>query len=88
MRMVLKNRRLEIKAFAEEQREDAKNFGKAVIALEKQLVGMIEAEEKRLENIQDEWTQRASASAKRRSSPSRSVSRTFRGGSATFENTL
>jgi hypothetical protein len=54
-RMDLKNTRVEIQRRGKEAREDAQAFSKAVIAAEKELVGVIEPEESRLQGLQDAW---------------------------------
>lgn len=67
--MELKNARIAIKDAAEAAREDATKFSKAVIKEEKRLIGIIEAEEKRLFAVRDAWDEeqeriRAEAAAK------------------------
>jgi hypothetical protein len=54
-RMDLKNTRVEIQRRGKDAREDAQAFSKAVIAAEKELVGVIEPEESRLQGLQDAW---------------------------------
>lgn len=54
-RMKLKNTRVEIEKRGKAAREDATQFSKAVIAKEKELVGVIAPEEDRLQALQDEW---------------------------------
>lgn len=54
-RMRLKNTRVEIEKRGKAAREDATAFSKAVIAKEKELVGVIAPEEDRLQSLQDEW---------------------------------
>ncbi len=54
-RMVLKNTRVDIEKAGKAAREDATAFSKAVIAKEKELVGVIEPEESRLQRLQDAW---------------------------------
>lgn len=54
-RMVLKNTRVDIEKAGKAAREDATAFSKAVIAKEKELVGVIEPEESRLQALQDAW---------------------------------
>lgn len=54
-RMKLKNTRVEIEKRGKAAREDATAFSKAVIAKEKELVGVIAPEEDRLQSLQDEW---------------------------------
>lgn len=54
-RMVLKNRRLAIQKAGKGAREDAQAYSKAVIATEKELVELIEAEESRLAALQKAW---------------------------------
>ncbi len=54
-RMRLKNTRVEIEKAGKVAREDATAFSKAVIAKEKELVGVIEPEESRLQALQDAW---------------------------------
>ncbi len=54
-RMKLRNTRVEIEKRGKAAREDATAFSKAVIAKEKELVGVISPEEDRLQSLQDEW---------------------------------
>ena len=54
-RMVLKNTRVDIEKAGKAAREDATAFSKAVIAKEKELVGVIQPEESRLQRLQDAW---------------------------------
>lgn len=54
-RMVLKNQRLQLKGDAEADREDANDYCKAVIALQKKAIAIIEPEEDRLQKLQDAW---------------------------------
>lgn len=54
-RMSLKNTRVEIGKRGKEAREDATAFSKAVIAKEKELIGIIDPEESRLQALQDTW---------------------------------
>lgn len=54
-RMVLKNKRVDIQKTGKAAREDATKFSQAVIATEKQLIGLIEPEESRLQALQDAW---------------------------------
>lgn len=54
-RMKLRNTRVEIEKLGKAAREDATAFSKAVIAKEKELVGVISPEEDRLQSLQDEW---------------------------------
>lgn len=54
-RMTLKNQRIEIEKTSKEVREDAVAFNKAVIALEKRFIGLIEPEESRLGKLEKEW---------------------------------
>lgn len=60
-RMVLKNTRVEIEKQAKAAREDATAFTKAVIVVEKELVAIIEPEEKRLQAIQDAHDEKVEA---------------------------
>jgi len=52
-RMKLKNTRVAIQKTGKDAREDATAFSKAVIAVEKDLIAVIEPEEKRLQALQD-----------------------------------
>ena len=54
-RMVLKNKRLDIQKTGKSAREDAQAYAKAVIGVEKDLVGIVETEEQRLQALQSEW---------------------------------
>ncbi len=54
-RMDLKNTRVEVQRRAKDAREDATAYSKAVIAAEKELIGVIEPEESRLQALQDAW---------------------------------
>lgn len=54
-RMKLKNTRVEIEKRGKAARKDATAFSKAVIAKEKELIGVIAPEEDRLQALQDEW---------------------------------
>lgn len=54
-RMKLKNTRVEIERRGKAAREDATAFASAVIAKQKELVGVIAPEEDRLQSLQDEW---------------------------------
>lgn len=54
-RMKLKSTRVEIEKRGKAAREDATAFSKAVIAKEKELIGVIVPEEDRLQSLQDEW---------------------------------
>lgn len=54
-RMKLRNTRVEIEKRGKAAREDATAFSKAVIAKEKELIGVIAPEEDRLQSLQDEW---------------------------------
>lgn len=54
-RMVLKNTRIEIEKKGIAAREDANAFSKAVIAKQKELVGIISPEELRLQGLQDAY---------------------------------
>ena len=54
-RMELKTARLSIKNLANDAREDAKVFNKAVLDEEKRLIALISAEEDRLGALQDAW---------------------------------
>lgn len=51
-RMVLKNTRIDIQKVGKEARDDAVKYQKAIIAKEKELVDLIEPEEKRLADLQ------------------------------------
>lgn len=53
--MQLKNARVSIEKAGKAAREDATSFSKAVIAEEKRLIGITEAEENRLQAIRDKW---------------------------------
>lgn len=53
--MVLKNMRVQTQTAAKEGRDEAVKYSKAVIAIEKELVGLIEPEEARLAKIRDDW---------------------------------
>lgn len=53
-RITLKNARVRITKIGKELREDALNFQKAVIAKEKELIGIIEPEEARLADIEEQ----------------------------------
>jgi len=54
-RMKLRNTRVEIEKRGKAAREDATAFSKAVIAKEKELIGVIAPEEDRLQLLQDTW---------------------------------
>ncbi len=54
-RMVLKNKRVEIGKTGKAAREDATKFSQAVIAAEKELIGIISPEEDRLQALQQAW---------------------------------
>lgn len=54
-RMKLKNTRVEIEKRGKAAREDATAFAGAVIAKQKELIGVITPEEDRLQALQDEW---------------------------------
>jgi len=54
-RMVLKNKRVEIAKTGKAAREDATKFSQAVIAAEKELIGIISPEEERLQALQQAW---------------------------------
>ena len=54
-RMVLKNKRVEIGKTGKTAREDATKFSQAVIAAEKELIGIISPEEDRLQALQQAW---------------------------------
>lgn len=54
-RMALKNRRLDIQRAGKAAREDAQAYSKAVIAVEKELVELIDPEESRLQALQKAW---------------------------------
>jgi len=60
-RMALKSARVDIQKIAKEARDDALKFQKAVIAKEKELVEIIEPEERRLQALQDEVDRREEA---------------------------
>jgi hypothetical protein len=53
--MTLKNARVAITKIGKNAREDAKAFCEAVIAEEKRLIGITEAEETRLQALRDQW---------------------------------
>lgn len=53
-RMKLKNTRIAIQKTSKEARDDAVKFGKEVITVEKELIGLIEPEEERLQKLQDD----------------------------------
>ncbi len=53
--MVLKDMRVQTQKRAKEGRDEAVQFSKAVILIEKQLVGLIEPEESRLEKMRDDF---------------------------------
>lgn len=53
--MTLKNARIGIEKAGKEARDDATKFSKAVIAEEKRLVAITQAEESRLQEIRDAW---------------------------------
>lgn len=53
--MALKAARIEIEKTGKEARDDATKFGKAVIAEEARLIGLIEPEEARLKKLRDGW---------------------------------
>ncbi len=55
-RILLKNTRIKIKDKGEELREDAVKFQRAVIAKQKELIAIIEPEEDRLKNLEEEAT--------------------------------
>lgn len=52
-RMVLKNTRVEIQKTAKDARDDAVKFQKAIIGKEKELIDLIEPEERRLQELQE-----------------------------------
>lgn len=54
-RMQLKTARVAIEKIGKAAREDAQAFSKAVIAKEKELIGVISPEEERLQALQSEW---------------------------------
>lgn len=54
-RMVLKNKRISIEKDAKKARQDAIDFGKAVIIEERRLIDILAGEETRLEKLQTEW---------------------------------
>jgi hypothetical protein len=54
-RMTLKNTRVTIEKLGKEARDDANAFSKAVIAKEKELLGIISPEEDRLQKLQEQW---------------------------------
>jgi hypothetical protein len=53
--MVLKNMRIQTEKRAKKGRDEAVQYSKAVIAIEKELVALIEPEETRLAGLRDEW---------------------------------
>jgi hypothetical protein len=53
--MTLKNMRLLVQKRAKKAREEAQEYSKTVISIEKELVALIEPEEARLAGIRDEW---------------------------------
>lgn len=53
--MRLKTERVAIQKTGKEARDDANAFAKAVIAVEKELVGILDPEESRLFGLRDEW---------------------------------
>mgnify|MGYP000864623649 CR=1 FL=1 len=53
--MVLKSERIDIQRAGKEAREEATKFSKAVIAKEKELIDVIDAEESRLQSLRDDW---------------------------------
>lgn len=53
--MTLKNMRLLVQKRAKKGREEAQEYSKTVISIEKELVALIELEETRLAGIRDEW---------------------------------
>lgn len=53
--MVLKGSRVEIERRGKDARDDANKFAKAVIAKEKELIGVIAPEEERLQLLRDSW---------------------------------
>lgn len=53
--MTLKNARVAIEKAGKAAREDAQAFSKAVIAEEKRLIAITEAEESRLQGLRDKW---------------------------------
>ncbi|HJV75394.1 MAG TPA: hypothetical protein VJ654_14300 [Noviherbaspirillum sp.] len=55
MMMTLKNARVAIEKTGKTAREDAQAFSKAVIAEEKRLIAITEAEEARLQKLRDDW---------------------------------
>lgn len=55
MMMTLKTARISIEKTGKTAREDAKNFANAVIAEEKRLIAITEAEETRLQGLRDQW---------------------------------
>lgn len=65
-RMVLKNERVAIEKAGKEARDDATRFSKAVIAAEKELVGLIQPEETRLGEIQQAWDDKVAAEKEER----------------------
>lgn len=70
-RIALKNARVKIEKRGKELREDALKFQKAVIAKEKELVGIIAPEEDRLAAIEDEAKQIAILKARTEQLPAR-----------------
>lgn len=59
--MALKNARVAIEKVGKTAREDATAFSKAVIAEEKRLIAITQAEEIRLQEIRDEWDEARAA---------------------------
>ena len=53
--MTLKNARVSIEKTGKAAREDAQAFSKAIIAEEKRLIGITQAEEDRLQALRDKW---------------------------------
>lgn len=60
-RMKLRTARVNLEKLGKAAREDAQEFSKAVIAKQKEYIGIIEPEETRLQQIQDEFTAKIEA---------------------------
>jgi len=60
-RMKLRSARVNLEKLGKTAREDAQEFSKAVIAKQKEYVGIVEPEETRLQLIQDEFTDKIEA---------------------------
>ncbi len=70
-RMLLKNTRVRIEKKGKELRDDAVKFSKAVIAKEKELIGIIEPDEERFEKLEEEAKQYAIKKERLRKLPER-----------------